>query len=80
MTRRFTIIAVGLIIIILIGVIMTISAIDSSISLGSGGIYYYSHSTVFGTNSSVGTFIAQTITAKAYTDTPTPTPPHQDSF
>ncbi len=78
MSRRFTIIAVALVMVILLCAIVIIDIVKTPVVIDDGGMYRVTD--IWVTNSSISTAIAGTVTAKAYTVTPTPTPPHRDSF
>lgn len=81
MSRRFILIAAALIIVTLLGLIVVMIAIATTpMCPDCGGMYNPNLTELWVTNSFIGTAIAQTATAKAYTATPPPTPLHKTSF
>ena len=70
MSKRFLVIAVILIAVILSGLVMIFMIATTPVVIDGGGMYQ-DDATFMWTNEFVGTAIASTATAKAYTVTPT---------
>lgn len=74
MSKRTIIIAIILLLVILISLQLNVTNTDPGYGYSLTDQFYATGYPLFHTQ------IVASSTAKAYTDTPTPTPPHQDSF
>ncbi len=80
MSKRFIAIAVILIALTLLSLLAIIMLTTASMGIDGEGMYHSDATRLMWTNQFVVTAIAETATAKAYTVTPTLTPPHRDAF